>query len=397
VEYPDVQSLAKTLDMKVCQLCAVDFTVEKFLLPLIDGMESAGWQVTTICSEGPAIPVLSKRGYRFRTVPIARSMNPFKAIRSIFALYKVFREEKFDIIHVHTPVAALLGRIAAALDGKSFVIYTAHGFYFHDEMSAPKRKLFVFLEQFAGKFTDLLFCQSSEDAQDAVKEGIMPVEKVLAIGNGVDDSKFNPVKYIDSIIENRKSLGIPEDAQVAGIIARMVKEKGYHELLEASINLAKRNPNFYLLIVGGKLASDHDQAIDEILDNARVKMGSRLVELGFRSDTPMLLSVMDVFCLPSYREGLPRTIIEAMMMGKPVIATDIRGCREEVIHGITGLLVPSKDSLNLEMALEQILADKELAKKMGDEGQRRSNNLYIENKIVDLQVRRLRKLVIKGI
>ncbi len=383
--------------MKVCQLCAVDFTVEKFLLPLIDGMESAGWQVTTICSEGPAIPVLSKRGYRFRTVPIARSMNPFKAIRSIFALYKVFREEKFDIIHVHTPVAALLGRIAAALDGKSFVIYTAHGFYFHDEMSAPKRKLFVFLEQFAGKFTDLLFCQSSEDAQDAVKEGIMPVEKVLAIGNGVDDSKFNPVKYIDSIIENRKSLGIPEDAQVAGIIARMVKEKGYHELLEASINLAKRNPNFYLLIVGGKLASDHDQAIDEILDNARVKMGSRLVELGFRSDTPMLLSVMDVFCLPSYREGLPRTIIEAMMMGKPVIATDIRGCREEVIHGITGLLVPSKDSLNLEMALEQILADKELAKKMGDEGQRRSNNLYIENKIVDLQVRRLRKLVIKGI
>jgi len=396
VEYPDVQSLAKTLDMKVCQLCAVDFTVEKFLLPLIDGMESAGWQVTTICSEGPSIPVLSKRGYRFRTVPVARSMNPFKAIRSIFALYKVFREEKFDIIHVHTPLAALLGRIAAALAGKSFVIYTAHGFYFHDEMPAPKRKLFVFLEQFAGKFTDFLFCQSSEDAQDAVKEGIMPAEKVLAIGNGVDDAKFNPVKYIDSIIENRKSAGIPEDAQVAGIIARMVKEKGYHELLEASINLAERNPNFYLLIVGGKLASDHDQAIDEILDNARVKMGSRLVELGFRSDTPMLLSLMDVFCLPSYREGLPRTIIEAMMMGKPVIATDIRGCREQVIHGITGLLVPSKDSLNLEMAIEQIMADKELAKKMGDEGQRRANNLYIENKIVDLQVRRIRKLVIKG-
>ena len=83
-------------------------------------------------------------------------------------------------------------------------------------------------------------------------------------------------------------------------------------------------------------------------------------------------------------------------MGKPVIATDIRGCREEVIHGITGLLVPSKDSLKLEMAIEQIMADKELAKKMGDEGQKRANNLFIENKIVDLQISMIRKLVIKG-
>ena len=383
--------------MKVCQLCAVDFTVEKFLLPLIDGMEATGWQVTTICSDGPAIPVLSKKGYRFRTVPIARSMHPIKAIRSVLALYKVFREEKFDVIHVHTPVAALLARISAALAGNSFVIYTAHGFYFHDEMPPAKRKLFVFLEKFAGKFTDFLFCQSSEDAQDAVKEGIMPANQVLAIGNGVDDAKFNPLKYRDSIQENRKSVGIPEDARVVGIIARMVKEKGYHELLEASIHLAERHPDFYLLIVGGKLASDHEEAIDEILDTARAKMGSRLVEVGFRSDTPMLLSLMDIFCLPSYREGLPRTIIEAMMMGKPVIATDIRGCREEVIHGITGLLVPSKDSLNLEMAIEQILTDKELAERMGVEGQKIANDLYIENKIVDLQVNTIRRLLKEGI
>ena len=386
MEYSHVQGLAKTLVMKVCQLCAVDFTVEKFLLPLIDGMEAKGWQVTTICSDGPAIPVLSKKGYRFRTVPIARSMHPIKAIRSIIALYKVFREEKFDVIHVHTPVAALLGRIAAALAGKSFVIYTAHGFYFHDEMPPAKRNLFVFLEKFAGKFTDFLFCQSSEDAQDAVKEGIMPANKVLAIGNGVDDAKFNPSKYRESISENRKSVGIPENARVVGIIARMVKEKGYQELLEASIHLAERHPDFYLLVVGGKLASDHDQAIDDILEKARVKMGNRLVEVGFRSDTPMLLSLMDIFCLPSYREGLPRTIIEAMMMAKPVVATDIRGCREEVVHGKTGLLVPCKDSLQLELALEQILMDRQAAERMGAEGQRIANELFIESKVVQLQI-----------
>jgi glycosyltransferase involved in cell wall biosynthesis len=385
--------MAKSLVMKVCQLCAVDFTVEKFLLPLIDGMVATGWQVTTICSDGPAIPVLSEKGYRFRTVPIARSMHPLKAIRSIFALYKVFREEKFDVIHVHTPVAALLSRIAAALAGKSFVIYTAHGFYFHDEMSPAKRSFFVFLEKFAGKFTDFLFCQSSEDAQDAVKEGIMPADKVLAIGNGVDDAKFDPTIYRDSIHENRRSVGIPEDARVAGIIARMVKEKGYQELLEASIRLAERHPDFYLLVVGGKLASDHDQAIDDILEKARSKMGKRLVEVGFRSDTAMLLSLMDLFCLPSYREGLPRTIIEAMMMAKPVVATDIRGCREEVVHGKTGLLVPLKDSLQLELALEQILFDKPTAERMGAEGQRIANELFIESKVVQLQINTIKRLL----
>lgn len=379
--------------MKVCQLCAVDFTVEKFLLPLIDGMEAAGWQVTTICSDGPAISTLTKKGYRFRTVPIARSMHPIKAFSSIIALYKVFREEKFDVIHVHTPVAALLGRIAAAFAGNSFVIYTAHGFYFHDEMPSVKRKLFVLLEKFAGKFTDFLFCQSSEDAQDAIKEGIMPVNQVLAIGNGVDDEKFDPSIYHDSISENRKSVGIPEEALVVGIIARMVKEKGYQELLEASIHLAERYPDFYLLVVGGKLASDHDQAIDEILDEARMKMGNRLVEVGFRSDTPALLSLMDIFCLPSYREGLPRTIIEAMMMAKPVIATNIRGCREQVISGETGILVSTKNAIELAQAIDKLLLNKVLRLNMGNSGRKKALSIYKEKIIVKLQIDTLKKLI----
>ena len=95
---------------------------------------------------------------------------------------------------------------------------------------------------------------------------------------------------------------------------------------------------------------------------------------------------MDIFCLPSYREGLPRTIIEAMMMAKPVVATDIRGCREEVVHGKTGLLVPCKDSLQLELALEQILMDRQAAERMGAEGQRIANELFIESKVVQLQI-----------
>ena len=172
--------------MKVCQLCAVDFTLKNFLLPLIDGMREQGWEVTAVCTEGPLLADLAAAGYRIETVPIARSMNPLLALGSLIALVRLFRQRRFDVLHAHTPVAAVLARIAARIAGVPLVVYTAHGFYHHDEMPPRKRALFVMLERFAGRFTDLLFSQSSEDAEDAVREGIAPREAVLAIGNGVD-------------------------------------------------------------------------------------------------------------------------------------------------------------------------------------------------------------------
>jgi glycosyltransferase involved in cell wall biosynthesis len=115
-------------------------------------------------------------------------------------------------------------------------------------------------------------------------------------------------------------------------------------------------------------------------------MGHRLIELGFRSDTPMLISLMDIFCLPSYREGLPRTIIEAMMMGKPVIASNIRGCREQVISDITGILVPSKNSIELKLAINKLLIDKDLRISMGKMGREKALRLYDEKYVIKLQI-----------
>ena len=132
--------------LKICQVCAVDFTVEKFLTPLIDGMVMEGWDITTVCSNGALVSSLRDQGYKIHTLPIARSMNPIKALRSIYLLYKYFKKSNFDLIHVHTPVASLIARIAVKFSKtKSFVIYTAHGFYFHDEMPKYKRLFFLFL------------------------------------------------------------------------------------------------------------------------------------------------------------------------------------------------------------------------------------------------------------
>ncbi|MBS1141840.1 MAG: hypothetical protein H6R13_3293 [Proteobacteria bacterium] len=382
------------MGLRVCQLCAVDFTLKHFLLPLIDGMQSHGWEVTAVCSDGPEIPGLRARGYAVDTIPIARSLNVFKHAVSVVRLAFYFRQQRFDILHVHTPVAALVARVAAFLARVPVVVYTAHGFYFHDEMPSWKRRLFVSLERFAGRFTDLLFTQSSEDAETAVQERISPVADTLAIGNGVDAGRFDP-SVIGDGGEMRRALGIPEEAFVIGIIARQVIEKGIMEFLEAAIAAAGKNPALHILMVGERLASDHAGDVAAELEKAGAALGRRLVATGARKDIPELLAAMDVFCLPSWREGMPRTIIEAMMMGKAIIATDIRGSREEVVPGETGLLVPTRSPEALAEAFLALAGDRQKVASMGRKGRDRALALYDEAQVVALQIRRIEQFLNK--
>ena len=374
--------------MKVCQLCAVDFTLQKFLLPLIDGMRDEGWDVYSVCSDGQYIAELRKNGYNVITIPIARSINPFKHVVTIIKLIKFFRQEKFDLLHVHTPVASLVGRLAAWIARVPLVVYTAHGFYFHDDMSQLKKWVFIGLEKIAGNVTDVLFTQSQEDANTAIRKGIVKPENVFTIGNGVDIARFNPVIYCNQI-DLRRSLNIPEDAFVVGMISRLVKEKGVIEFLEAAVLLNESNPNIYFLLIGDRLLSDHADAVTDSIEHSKIELGKHLVMTGIRSDIPELLAIMDVYCLPSWREGMPRTIIEAMMMNIPVIATDIRGSREEVIQNETGLLVPVRQSDELAAAILKCSSHPEWSRKLGNEGRKRALLLYDESKIISWQIQKL--------
>ena len=374
--------------MKVCQLCAVDFTLKHFLLPLIDGMQSRGWHVTAVCSDGPFVEGLRKRGYRIETITISRSMNPLAALRSLWGLVQLFRRERYDVLHAHTPVAAFIGRLAARFACIPLVIYTAHGFYFHEGMPAWKYRLFVSLERWAGCWTHILFTQSAEDARTAVREKIMPEERVLAIGNGVDVSLFDPAKT-DARAKVRESLGIPDSAYVVGLIGRQVREKGVVEFLLAAQQLAAVHPQIWFLLIGEKLPSDHAAGVAAELAEAQTALGGRLVVLGLCDDIPEMLSVMDLFCLPSWREGMPRTIIEAMMMAKPVVATDIRGSREEVVHDETGLLVPVRSAALLAEAIERFAKNPGWGEKLGKAGRERALRLYDEKKVVAAQLERI--------
>lgn len=364
--------------MKICQLCAVDFTMYHFILPLARAEAAEGHEVVAVCSDGPWLGKVRDAGIRTVPVAIARSFNIFRHFGTYRRLVRLFREERFDMVHVHTPVAALIGRLAAARAGVPRVVYTAHGFYFHERMAGWKRRLFIALEWLAGRFTHVLFTQAEEDAEGARRYGFCAGGVIEAIGNGVDPARFAPPD--DAAAHRariRAELDTPDDAVVVMMVGRLVAEKGYPELFESMAGLGA-----VLWAVGERLESDHAGAVT-------VPKAANIRALGHRGDVADLLHAADIFVLPSHREGMPRSIIEAMMCALPVVATDIRGSREEVLDGETGRLVPVEDVAALRAAIDALSRDGGLRRAYGAAGRARALELYDEGRVIARQLDRL--------
>ena len=378
--------------IKVLQLAAVDGTVKFLLLPLIDCLIEEDYEVHIACSPGQHLRELEDRGYSVHSIPIARRISPFSNLSSLWRLYRLIRCERFDIVHVHTPVAAVLGRVAAKLARVPVIIYTAHGFYFHELMAPWKRRLVIWVEKVLGRCcTDMLFTQSSEDRETAIRAGIANERKIIWIGNGVDAGGF----VVESDPAVRAGLGLSPNDKIVGFVGRLVREKGVEELLKAMGQVIEAIPEAKLLIVGDTLASDRDRRTTERLQELiqRNNLEAVIKFTGFREDIPELLASMDLFVLPSHREGMPRSILEAMAAGKPVVATNIRGCREEVVHGETGYLVPVNDPCKLANAIIEIMSDKMLAERMGEAGRQRAIEFFDEAQILQKQLGVYRKLI----
>ncbi|MDA0734738.1 MAG: glycosyltransferase family 4 protein [Chloroflexi bacterium] len=378
--------------VRVLQFCARDVTVQKLLLPLIDRLTGDGFEVVSACTPGRYTPDLIEQGYALRAVEVDRRFSPRSNAKSVWDLYRLLRREHFDVVHVHTPVAAAVGRVAAKMAGVPIILYTAHGFYHHENMRWRTRQACVWAERILGKATHTLMTQSQEDAASAVSEGIRPADRVVWIGNGVDISQFQPGP---ASAKDKQSFGIPGSAPVAGFMGPIIAEKGALELVDAFAQTVKSVPDAYLLLAGDVINGDRDLHTKEVIRQKLEgnKLSSRIIFAGYQEDISSFMRAIDLFALPSHREGMPRSIIEAMASGKPVVATDIRGCREEVIHDLTGLIVPLRDSQALSQAMTKILSDPALARRMGDEGRQRAEDLYDEKDVLDREVQVYRKLV----
>lgn len=379
---------------KVLQVCAVDVSIGPLLRPLIHALQEAGAEVHVACTPGGVSERLAAEGVPVKPVRIARKILSVRHPVSLIQLARLIRRERYDFVHVHTPIAAALGRAAARLSGaRPVVLYTAHGFYFHDRMRPWLRRVLIWQERLFGQLcTDFLFTVSPEDQVTALHERITDVGRTHCLNSlGIDLERFGSVPATGL---QRSDIGLSEEDRVIAYVGRLVREKGVIELLEAMAVVRQRMPHTRLMVVGDTLESDRGTGIQREIRAllAKHELGESVVFLGFRSDVPALLHLADLFVLPSYREGMPLTILEAMAAGKPIVATNVRGCREEVVKGLTGILVAPQDPRSLSEAILSLLAAPERAKAMGLAGRAHAEKAFDQRRVLEEEVEAYRRL-----
>jgi glycosyltransferase involved in cell wall biosynthesis len=258
------------------------------------------------------------------------------------------------------------------------VVNTVHGLYASPEDRLDRRAVVYALERAASMCSGAELVQNPEDLAVLARLGV-PSQKLVLLGNGVELGRFQP-RADGRRQRARADLGVDSDALVVGMVARLVWQKGFRELFAAAEMIRERHPEVVFLVVGG---SDPDKA-DAIptAELAAAERRGRLVFAGDKDHMEEIYPAFDLFVLPSYREGFPRSAMEAAATGLPVIATDIRGCRQAVSHGQSGLLVPPHDAPRLAAAIEELVMDPTLRRRMGLAGRRKAEAEFDDQAVV---------------
>ncbi len=352
---------------KICHISTVDISAGILLKNQMRFFIDHGIETHAMAAPGKYVAEVEAAGVPFHAVPMTRTISPMEDLVALREMVKILRRERFDLIHLHTPKAVLLGTIAGVLARTPCIYRTIHGFYFTRNMTPQAQLFFVNMERVLNRFHHIVFSQNSEDIKTAQDKFIRASKNIQFLGNGIDLTRFEPSK-IDKkdVAALRKEYGIKKNDLVIGFVGRLVRQKGMKELYEAFESLVPDFPNAKLLLIG---EADHDKA-DAYLPEKYLspKDQKQVICTGWQRQPERFYPLMDLFVLPSYREGFPRTPMEASALGIPVVATNIRGCREAIKPGVNGFLVESKDSADLARGLRKMLEDDALRKELSKGG-----------------------------
>ncbi|MDR3313073.1 MAG: glycosyltransferase family 4 protein [Oscillospiraceae bacterium] len=326
-----------------------------FHQPVFQMLRAAGWEVDTAAAQDAGKPL---RGCRnCYDLPFSRSPLRPGNLKACLALRKIIRAGGYDIIHCHTPVGGLAGRLAARGSGAK-VYYTAHGFHFYRGAPALNWLLYYPLERLLARRTDCLLTINAEDY--AFAQTHLPARELRRVhGVGCDTARFAPAPPAERLV-TRVRLGLPPEAPVLICVAELNANKNQALLLRAMPAVLAEFPQARLLLAGPDHMDGKLQALA-----AELKIGHALHFLGERGDVPRLLAAADVAVAASLREGLPVNVMEAMACALPLVASDARGHRELVAQGETGLLVSPQDPAAMAEAIRTLLAQPELRQRYG--------------------------------
>jgi len=311
-------------------------------------------------------------GIRIVTVPsIVRRVSPFYDLKAFFALIKILIYERPDIVHTHTSKAGILGRWAAFFARVPVIVHTPHGHVFWGYFGRLKTGIFILLEKISALITDRLVVLTEQEKNDHLHFHIAPENKFSEVHSGINLDRFSNTSVDPAAM--KKKLTIPEGNLVVGTTGRLTHIKGHRYLIEAARKIVDVRPDTTFVFLGD------GELFDELKNMASISgMEENIKFLGWRQDVAEVMSTFDVFVLPSLNEGMGRVLVEAMALGKPIVASDIGGIPNLVVNDENGYLVRVGDVETLAAKIRELLDDPGKREKMGNAGQRYADKYSLE-------------------
>ncbi len=362
--------------MKICFIYNTDWGLWQFRKGLLKDLKGAGHDIYAICPPGDFVPRLEGLGVKHMPLHVDRTgVNPLKDLALLARLYGIFKREKFDIIHSFTIKPNIYGAFAARLAGGLPFIASIEGlgYAFTPNGGGIKHKLLGriagFLYRRAFRNASFAVFLNRDDMEFFRMNGLVNGTKSRLIrGAGIDIEEYAPVAPEDPAVQRlRAGLSIKKDDVVITLAARLLREKGIAEFIEAARLLKAKYPGTAFLLAGGTDPGNPSAMPEKTLIEAQSE--GWIKWLGHRSDMKTIFALSDVITLPSYyREGLPMVLLEAMAMEKPIVTTDNVGCRDVVEEGRNGFMVPMNEPEALSEKLELLIRDRKMRVLFGRRG-----------------------------
>ncbi|NOR21145.1 MAG: glycosyltransferase [Candidatus Aminicenantes bacterium] len=322
------------------------------------------------------IQILESEGIEYIQCPfLLRRINIIKDLKAFFDIWRIIKKYNPIIVHTHSSKAGLMGRLAAKLAGAPIIVHTPHGHVFFGYFGPFKTKLFIIFEKLASRITDKIVALTNREKKDHILFKIAEEDKFSVIYSGIE---LNILKESSSEEKQnlKKELGIPENSLIVGTAGRLVPVKGPEFLVKASKYIISKYPDTYFMFTG-------DGPLEQDLKRKALEMGisDNIIFLGWRDDLVKIISIYDIFVLPSLNEGMGRVLVEAMALGKSIVASNVGGIPDLVIHGKNGFLVPPKNPKQLAKYIQVLLEDKDKREKMGLAGKEMAYNFTSERMV----------------
>lgn len=373
---------------RLLHVTTTDISLELLLGPQLRAFRELGYEVHTASAPGRWAPTLEADGIVHHPLRHAtRSTAIGEDLKALVELYRLFRRLRPHIVHTHNPKPGVYGRIAARLARVPLVVNTQHGLYAQPTDRWSRRLPVYVLERIAAAFSDVELVQNEEDLATLQRLRV-PGRKLRLLGNGIDLERFRPDPDVRRDV--RAELGIEGDTVVVGAVGRLVWEKGYAELFDAARRILGDRADVAFVVAGPFDADKGDPLLPGDVAAAEAA-GVRV--LGHRDDPERLYQAFDVYVLASHREGFPRSAMEAAATGLPIVACDIRGCRQVVEHGVTGLLGPVRDAPALRRNIERLLDDRTLRASMAAAALDKAHRDFDQQAVIERTVDAYRTLV----